>query len=55
VAKSDRNRQQQLRDFLDLCERVGFSPEAFQIKIATFAAWHLAHDAEGAGVHRRQQ
>ena len=28
------NRQQELRSFLDLCERARFEPEPFQIKIA---------------------
>jgi hypothetical protein len=34
VAKSDRNRQQALRSFVDLCHRVGFELEPFQVKIA---------------------
>jgi phage terminase large subunit-like protein len=34
VSKSDRNRQGQLRDFVDLCHRVGFELEPFQVKIA---------------------
>jgi phage terminase large subunit-like protein len=34
VAKRDRNRQQALRSFLDLCERTGFPVEPFQVKIA---------------------
>jgi phage terminase large subunit-like protein len=34
VAKRDRNRQEALRDFVDLCHRVGFELEPFQIKIA---------------------
>jgi phage terminase large subunit-like protein len=34
VAKSDRNRQGRLRDFVDLCHRVGFRLEPFQVKIA---------------------
>jgi phage terminase large subunit-like protein len=34
VSKSDRNRQQELRSFRDLCDRVGFALEPFQIKIA---------------------
>jgi phage terminase large subunit-like protein len=35
VSGSDRTRQQRLRDFLDLCHRVGFTPEPFQVKIAS--------------------
>jgi phage terminase large subunit-like protein len=34
MAKRDRNRQESLRDFVDLCHRVGFQLEPFQIKIA---------------------
>lgn len=34
MAKSDRNRQQQLRSFADLCQRVGSTLEPFQMKIA---------------------
>jgi hypothetical protein len=34
VAGVKANRQHQLRDFLDLCERAGFGPEPFQVKIA---------------------
>jgi phage terminase large subunit-like protein len=34
VAKRDRNRQQELESFLDLCDRVGFPIEPFQAKIA---------------------
>jgi phage terminase large subunit-like protein len=34
VSKSARNRQESLRDFVDLCDRVGFHLEPFQKKIA---------------------
>lgn len=34
MSKSDRNRQEQLRDFVELCDRVGFALEPFQVKIA---------------------
>jgi phage terminase large subunit-like protein len=34
VAKRDRNRQLQVRSFIDLCHRVGFDLEPFQVKIA---------------------
>jgi phage terminase large subunit-like protein len=34
VAKRDRNRQKALRDFVDLCQTVGFELEPFQMKIA---------------------
>jgi phage terminase large subunit-like protein len=35
VAHSDRNRQESLRSFKDLCDRVGFRVEPFQLKIAS--------------------
>jgi phage terminase large subunit-like protein len=35
VAAIERKRQQQLRDFVDLCDRVGFHLEPFQKKVAS--------------------
>jgi phage terminase large subunit-like protein len=34
VSKAERNRQEKLQDFVDLCQQVGFHLEPFQVKIA---------------------
>jgi hypothetical protein len=34
VSKSERNRAEEVRSFVDLCERAGFRLEAFQKRIA---------------------